>query len=213
MNNFLKYSLVGGGVAVGLLLVAAIIKNSKSKKAGRFPLKRGIRGYRVAALQRFLNKEDNANLEVNGRFDKATADAWKKMQSPWEGFLQSWPNAKKGQVHEDYYNAFIKQYEHPEGFSGGNTEGGTNSNSNSSVFPLKKGSQGEEVKLVQRLLNENFDSGLPVNGNFDSATEAALIAAQNSFRVKTALRVYGTPSGYAIGEVSQGLYEILKNNS
>jgi len=211
MNNFYKYSfytltIIGLG-ALGYWAFR------KAKASGRFPLKRGASGYKVAALQRFLNKEDNANLEVNGKFDKATADAWEKMQSPWEGFQQSWPNAKKGQVHEDYYNTFIKKYEHPEAMSGGNTQDGTNSNSNSSVFPLKKGSQGEEVKLVQRLLNENFNAGLPVNGNFDSATEAALISAQNSFKVKTALRVYGTPNGYAIGQVSQDLYNLLVQNA
>jgi len=204
MSKFLKYSLVGGGVAVGLLLLARFIKNRKSK--GGFPLKKGSKGPKVEALQRFLNKEDNANLQVNGKFDAATLAAWKRQQYPFEGFLQSWPNAVEGQVNEDYYNAFVKQYE-------GATEGSANESNANGTFPLKRGSQGEEVKLVQRLLNENFNSGLPVNGNFDSATEAALIAAQNSFRVKTALRVYGTPSGYAIGEVSQGLYEILKNNS
>lgn len=207
MSKFLKYSLVGGGVAVGLLLLAAIIKNRKSK--GGFPLKKGSKGPKVEALQRFLNKEDNANLQVNGKFDAATLAAWEKMQSPWEGFLQSWPNAKKGIVDQDYYDSFVKQY---EGTTGGATNQSNQSNANG-TFPLKKGSQGEEVKLVQRLLNENFNSGLPVNGNFDAATEAALISAQNSFKVKTALRVYGTPNGYAIGQVSQDLYNLLVQNS
>jgi len=205
MSKFLKYSLVGGGVAVGLLLLARLIKNRKSK--GGFPLKKGSRGPKVAALQRFLNKEDgSANLQVNGKFDKATLAAWKRQQYPFEGFLKSWPNAVEGQVNEDYYNLFVKEYE-------GVTEGSANESNANGTFPLKRGSQGEEVKLVQRLLNENFNSGLPVNGNFDSATEAALIAAQNSFRVKTALRMYGTPNGYAIGQVSQDLYNLLLENS
>jgi peptidoglycan hydrolase-like protein with peptidoglycan-binding domain len=97
-----------------------------------------------------------------------------------------------------------------KGESVDSTKSGNDKSDISGVFPLKKGSKGEEVKFVQRLLNEKFNAGLPVDGNFDSATESALISAQNSFRVKTALRAYGTPSGYAKGQVSKGLYDILK---
>lgn len=130
MSNFLKYSLIGGGVAISLLVVALLIKKRRPK---------------------------------NGQ-----------PQNPI-------PNTS----------------------TGGNT-------SASGVFPLKRGSQGEEVKFIQRILNENFNAGLPVNGNFDSSTEAALVDAQNSFKVRMALRSYGTPSGYRVGEVSQGLYDLLK---
>ena len=100
---------------------------------------------------------------------------------------------------------------HPEGFIEQEEQTQTGgSGTSSGVFPLKKGSQGEEVKFIQGLLNEHFSAGLPVNGNFDSATEAALISAQNSSKVRMALRVKGTPSGYRVGEVSQGLYDLLK---
>jgi hypothetical protein len=105
MSNFLKYSLIGGGVAVGLLIVARSIKKR------RFPLKKGSRGPKVEAVQRFLNKEDNANLKVNGRFDQATLDAWRRQQYPFEGFLQSWPNAVEGEMSKEYYDLFVKDYE------------------------------------------------------------------------------------------------------
>jgi hypothetical protein len=48
---------------------------------------------------------------------------------------------------------------------------------NTSVFPLKKGSQGDRVKMVQKFLNYRFDSGLDVDGIWGNDTENALKAA------------------------------------
>lgn len=95
---------------------------------------------------------------------------------------------------------------------GAETQGVINGgNSNSSVFPLKLGSTGEEVKWMQNLLNEYFDSGLQVNGNFDEATDAALRSAQTSAKARLALRLKGTPEGWKIGEVSYGTYTMINN--
>lgn len=87
--------------------------------------------------------------------------------------------------------------------------GGTNSSS--AVFPLKLGSSGEEVKWMQNLLNEYFNAGLEVNGNFDAATDAALRSAQTSSKARLALRLKGTPEGWKIGEVSYGTYTMIND--
>lgn len=46
-----------------------------------------------------------------------------------------------------------------------------------SIFPLKRGSRGEEVRLLQKSLNSKFGAMLTPHGNFDEATEAALARA------------------------------------
>ena len=84
-------------------------------------------------------------------------------------------------------------------------------NASSGVFPLKLGSSGEEVKWMQNLLNEYFNAGLEVNGNFDSATDAALRSAQTSSKARLALRLKGTPEGWKIGEVSYGTYTMIND--
>jgi hypothetical protein len=45
------------------------------------------------------------------------------------------------------------------------------------VFPLKVGSRGEEVRILQKMLNSKFGAMLTPHGNFDNATEAALARA------------------------------------
>ena len=118
--NMKKFLLIVGGLSIGLFITARVINKRRSKggfspKGGvreGFPLKKGSRGAKVEALQRFLNKEDSsANLKVNGKFDDATLAAWKLQQYPFENFVKFWPNAVEGEVHEDYYDTYIKEHE------------------------------------------------------------------------------------------------------
>lgn len=69
------------------------------------------------------------------------------------------------------------------------------SNTNTTVtsiskFPLKKGSTGNEVKVLQKYLNDRYKSGLNVDGIFGILTESALLKNEG---IKTvSWTMYGT---------------------
>lgn len=65
----------------------------------------------------------------------------------------------------------------PSNPSRNNTGGGYST----SGFPLKRGSGGENVKNLQRFLNQSSGYGLTVDGKFGPATERALKSEQSPF--------------------------------
>lgn len=62
-------------------------------------------------------------------------------------------------------------WEKPTNSTGGTSPSTSSRNDN---FPLKKGSKGERVKVVQKFCNWAKDCGLTVDGDFGSRTEAAV---------------------------------------
>lgn len=81
----------------------------------------------------------------------------------------------------------------PTDDGGGGTSSTTSRNDN---FPLKKGSKGERVKVVQKFCNWAKDCGLTVDGDFGSRTEAA---------VKKCVSVDGVEANY----VSETAYNTM----
>lgn len=86
-----------------------------------FPLKKGSKGERVKALQRFLNTENSSGLSVDGIFGANTEKEWLKNQvcdtiattktSCWTNYKGSYRNAIVGQVDEEFYNDHIRDFE------------------------------------------------------------------------------------------------------
>lgn len=73
-----------------------------------FPLKKGSGGKNVESLQKYLNNSGSYKLKVDGKFGEKTESAVLSEQSPFENFKAMYPNAKKGQVTQDFFNLFIK---------------------------------------------------------------------------------------------------------
>lgn len=73
-----------------------------------FPLRKGSGGENVRKLQRFLNDSANYNLVVDGKFGEKTELAVIQEQEPFQTFLNMYPDAKKGQITKEYFDAFIK---------------------------------------------------------------------------------------------------------
>lgn len=136
MNRALKLSLIGAGVVGGGLLIYALLRRLQRNRQMRnqevtpsvnpstsnntpssiwgddsFPL--GYRSYgpKVVAVQLYLNERSNANLVVDGKFGSGTATAWKNEQYPFSDFRVMYPNAVEGEMSEQYYNQFVKEFE------------------------------------------------------------------------------------------------------
>ena len=74
-------------------------------------LKRGSKGAKVVALQKFLNQSLGAGLVTDGDFGKLTEDAVKAEQDPFSNFLFMYPNSVYGAVSKTYYDMFVKSFE------------------------------------------------------------------------------------------------------
>jgi hypothetical protein len=74
-------------------------------------LKRGSKGSKVVALQKFLNQSSGAGLVTDGDFGKLTEDAVKAEQDPFSNFLFMYPNSVYGAVSKTYYDMFVKSFE------------------------------------------------------------------------------------------------------
>jgi hypothetical protein len=74
-------------------------------------LKRGSKGAKVVALQKFLNQSSGAGLVTDGDFGKLTEDAVKAEQDPFSNFLFMYPNSVYGAVSKTYYDMFVKSFE------------------------------------------------------------------------------------------------------
>ena len=74
-------------------------------------LKRGSKGSKVVALQKFLNQSSGAGLVVDGDYGKLTEDAVKAEQDPFSNFLFMYPNSVYGAVSKTYYDMFVKSFE------------------------------------------------------------------------------------------------------
>jgi len=72
-----------------------------------FPLRRNSCGTEVSKLQAFLNSSGGYGLVVDGKFGRLTESAVKDEQAPFDSFKSMYPNAVRGQVTQEYYNAFI----------------------------------------------------------------------------------------------------------
>lgn len=136
MKNKKTLLAIGGGLltALGIYLVASLLKkkpqsfgeivtdtketltdlpNVIKQATGNysddsFPLKKGSGGKNVEALQKYLNKSGNYNLKVDGKFGEKTESAVLSEQAPFSNFKAMYPDAKKGQVTQEFYNMFIK---------------------------------------------------------------------------------------------------------
>ena len=122
-------------------------------------LKRGSKGDRVKELQTKLNKL-GYNLVVDGSFGPATDNAVKDFQ-------------KK-------YGLAV------DGIVGPNTTKKLDEVITSNLKPvatatLKKGSKGENVKTLQRNLNEVLGTNISVDGSFGSNTETTVKAFQKKY--------------------------------
>jgi hypothetical protein len=74
-------------------------------------LKRGSKGSKVVALQKFLNQSSGAGLALDGDFGPATEVAVKSEQDPFSNFLFMYPNSVYGAVSKTYYDMFVKSFE------------------------------------------------------------------------------------------------------
>lgn len=121
-------------------------------------LKRGSKGNKVKELQTKLNKVGN-NLVVDGSFGSATEKAVKAFQ-------------KK-------YGLTV------DGIAGPNTikklDEVIASNKAVATVTLKKGSKGENVKTLQRNLNEVMNTDIKVDGDFGTITETTVKAFQKKY--------------------------------
>ena len=120
-------------------------------------LKRGSKGAKVKELQTKLNKVGN-NLVVDGSFGSATEKAVKEFQ-------------KK-------YNLAV------DGIVGPNTIKKLDeviASKAVATATLKKGSKGENVKTLQRNLNEVMNSDIKVDGDFGTITETTVKAFQKKY--------------------------------
>ena len=74
-------------------------------------LKRGSKGSKVVALQKWLNQSAGANLTVDGDFGAATELAVKREQDPFATYLTMYPDAEYGRISKTFYDLFIKSFE------------------------------------------------------------------------------------------------------
>ena len=74
-------------------------------------LKRGSKGSKVVALQKWLNQSSGAGLVTDGDFGPSTEAAVKREQDPFSVFEGMYPNSIYGQVSKTFYDLFIKSFE------------------------------------------------------------------------------------------------------
>ena len=120
-------------------------------------LKKGSKGDKVKELQTKLNKVGN-NLVVDGSFGTATEKAVKNFQ-------------KKYSLTVDGIAGPITLKKLDEVIAAKAVATPT----------LKKGSNGENVKTLQRNLNEVIDAGIKVDGSFGTITETTVKAFQKKY--------------------------------
>ena len=73
-----------------------------------FPLRKGCGGDNVKKIQQFLNREGNYGLVEDGKFGDLTENAVIDNQAPFETFKSMHPYAIKGQVSQEFFDAFLK---------------------------------------------------------------------------------------------------------
>ncbi len=159
MNKTLKISLISLGLIGAGLGIYVLLKRRKGSNGNNtvtydnnifdrvlnryqnnsFPLKLNSGGNRVKALQVFLNESSGYGLDTDGKFGPLTLNAVKNEQSPFGEFKKSFPNAVFGEVSEEYYNLFIKNYEN----SPTSTSSNINDNSITEVIPTGGGYSGQ----------------------------------------------------------------------
>ena len=123
-------------------------------------LKRGSKGDKVKELQTKLNKVGN-NLVVDGSFGPATEKAVKEFQKKYNLTVDgiAGPNTIK-KLDEVIASKAVKAV---------------------ATATLKKGSKGENVKTLQRNLNEVMDTDINVDGSFGTITETTVKAFQKKY--------------------------------
>ena len=139
-------------------------------------LKRGSKGDKVKELQIKLNKVGN-NLVVDGSFGSATEKAVKEFQ-------------KK-------YNLTV------DGIAGPNTIKKLDeviASKAVATATLKKGSKGENVKTLQRNLNEVMNTDINVDGSFGTITETTVKAFQKKYGLAVD-GIYGPKSAAKMREL------------
>ena len=139
-------------------------------------LKRGSKGNKVKELQTKLNKVGN-NLVVDGSFGSATEKAVKEFQ-------------KK-------YNLTV------DGIAGPNTIKKLDeviASKAVATATLKKGSKGENIKTLQRNLNEVMDTDINVDGSFGTITETTVKAFQKKYGLAVDV-IYGPKSAAKMREL------------
>ena len=73
-------------------------------------LKMGSKGYKVTALQKWLN-QSGASIPVDGDFGPITRDAVIAEQQPFSTFEIMYPNSIEGHVSKTFYDLFVKSFE------------------------------------------------------------------------------------------------------
>jgi hypothetical protein len=74
-------------------------------------LKRGSKGSKVVALQKYLNQSSGAGLEIDGDFGPNTETAVKSEQDPFSNFKFMYPDSVYGAISKTYYDMFVKSFE------------------------------------------------------------------------------------------------------
>ena len=146
-------------------------------------LKYGSKGEQVKLLQTELNSVMNAGLTVDGSFGSGTKTAVINFQKKYgleaDGIV-GFETAKK--LNEAYLTN-----------TNDNTTTDNNTNNNNEIVlnktldvrcNLKKGSKGEQVKLLQTELNSVMNAGLTVDGSFGSGTKNAVINFQKKYNLE-----------------------------
>lgn len=141
-------------------------------------LKRGSKGAKVKELQTKLNKVGN-NLVVDGSFGSATEKAVKDFQKKYglavDGIVG--PNTTKK------LDEVITSNPKPV-----------------ATATLKKGSKGENVKTLQRNLNEVLGTNINVDGSFGPNTETTVKAFQKKYGLAVD-GIYGPKSAAKMKEL------------
>ena len=136
-----------------------VISGTNSTNSDNGYLKRGSKGDRVRELQTKLNKV-GSNIAVDGSFGPATENAVKEFQKNYglavDGIVG--PNTTKK------LDEVIVSGHKPV-----------------ATATLKKGSKGENVKTLQRNLNEVMDTDIKVDGSFGAITETTVKAFQKKY--------------------------------
>ena len=158
--------------------VAVISVPNTNSNDGSFSLKRGSKGAKVKELQTKLNKVGN-NLVVDGSFGSATEKAVKEFQKKYglavDGIVG--PNTIKK------LDEVIVSNPKPV-----------------ATATLKKGSKGENVKTLQRNLNEVLGTNINVDGSFGPNTETTVKAFQKKYGLAVD-GIYGPKSAAKMREL------------